>query len=183
MKNSSVSSFFQNITEKQIMVHSLVFVVKPTDTGIEVYFNNERLCKMERQWLIFDMAENGLQKWLSKMWDSHCKFPYYHSGNLPLLKAIGAFIEPSERQRLGFEPIHWKVIDRECVNTDLNSNGGDYSFFRIFVPLEEGYSVTYGSSTDLPYCRICGQWHETYKCDYMPQKIERLPDMAYPVYG
>lgn len=166
--------------KKMILVNGVVLEVNPTETGIQVILNGEHLCRMEANFAIWDMASYGLQKWLSHLWDSFAGIAYYHSGNLPLLKEIGAFIEPSERAALGLPPRYWRAMDRESTNWNRSRNGGDYSFWRNFHPTPEGYEVSYRSSTDLDYCPSCGQFHE--QCGAALEMVDQLPEGAYPVY-
>ena len=52
-----------------------------------------------------------------------------------------------------------KIIDNTHYNPDFCNNGGAYGFTTVFTPTEDGYTVTYETSSEFPYCPLCGSFY------------------------
>lgn len=57
-----------------------------------------------------------------------------------------------------------KIIDNTQYNPELCNNGGAYSFTTVFTPTEGGYTVTYETSSEFPYCPLCGSFYTGDNC-------------------
>lgn len=68
-----------------------------------------------------------------------------------------------------------KIIDNTHYNPDFCNNGGAYSFTTVFTPTEDGYTVTYETSSEFPYCPLCGSFYtgECPCCMEDPDVVDR----------
>ena len=60
-----------------------------------------------------------------------------------------------------------KVIINDVSNykSDTCNNGGNYSFCTIYTKIDENnYEVTYGTSSEFPYCPFCGSFYDGNDC-------------------
>ena len=77
-------------------------------------------------------------------------------------------------------PKYFVVIDRVCVDERLSSNGGDYSFWRSFWPVDGGYEVHHRTSADFTFCEVCGNFSDCEDRHDGYLVVGTLPDGAEP---
>ena len=93
-----------------------------------------------------------------------------------------AFEDEYFREDAGLPPRAWKIIDRVTTNPDMDQDGGDYTFYRIFHPCDGGYQVVHGTSSTLPFNQATGCFDDEDWDESDLEVVTELPEDAFPIW-
>lgn len=58
-----------------------------------------------------------------------------------------------------------RICDYSEYDSEKSRNGGCYGFWTEYIKENDKWSVSYGTTSDLSFCPVCGDFAEHYICD------------------
>ena len=178
---------------KKYLKNNYVFLTERETNGnmkVSVILNGKvtYLCTLLNTSLNY--SEGKTMDYLDNLYKNYLNNPLYieEEANIEALLCIGAYISPKKKKELGLAPSYFVEKTRYSTNTNLNTNGGDYDYWKVYFPIENSensvykYAVQYCTSCDIEgYCPRCGHWSCTnYDCEQ--QYVRQLPFGAVAVW-
>jgi len=177
---------------KKILKNNFVFLTERETNGnmnVSVILNGKitYLCTLLNTSLNY--SEKNDIDYLDNLYKSYLDSPLYieEEANIEALLSIGAYISPKKKKELGLTPSYFVEYTQYSTNPLLSCNGGDYSYWKVYFPIENKdseyrYVVQYCTSCDIEgYCQQCGRWSGN-ECNCEQQYVRQLPFNAIPIW-
>lgn len=177
---------------KKILKNNFVFLTeRETNGNMKVYvILNKRvtyLCTLLNTSINY--SEKNDMDYLDNLYKSYLDSPLYieEEANIEALLSIGAYISHKKKKELGLAPSYFVEYTQYSTNTLLSCNGGDYSYWKVYFPIENKdseyrYAVQYCTSCDIEgYCPQCGRWSGN-ECNCEQQYVRQLPSNAIAIW-
>ena len=183
---------FKTKTMKKYLKNNYVFLTERETNGnmkVSVILNEKvtYLCTLLNTSLNY--SDGKTMDYLDNLYKNYLNNPLYieEEANIEALLSIGAYISPKKKEELGFAPSYFVEYTQYSTNPMLSYNGGDYSYWKVYFPIENSeseykYAVQYCTSCDIEgYCPRCGRWSGN-GCNCEQQYARQLPFGAVAVW-